>query len=115
MPYDPVLSINSSVAVTFLALGNGAPDISSSIAAISSGSYELALGALMGEHPLARACSTSLCSHLHLPSANSQPSWVIILLNGGVNARNPIYTTVGFWRLRHKGLRERSGRGLDLH
>ncbi len=37
------------VAVTFLALGNGAPDISSSIAAISSGNYELALGALLGE------------------------------------------------------------------
>lgn len=35
-------------AVSFLALGNGAPDISASIAAISSGNYELALGALLG-------------------------------------------------------------------
>ena len=34
--------------MSFLALGNGAPDISSSIAAISSGNYELALGALLG-------------------------------------------------------------------
>ena len=34
--------------VSFLALGNGAPDISASIAAISSGNYELALGALLG-------------------------------------------------------------------
>ena len=40
-------------AVTFLALGNGAPDISSSIAAISSGNYELALGALLGTSPTA--------------------------------------------------------------
>ena len=35
-------------AVTFLALGNGAPDISSSIAAITSGNFEMALGALLG-------------------------------------------------------------------
>ena len=34
--------------MSFLALGNGAPDISASIAAISSGNYELALGALLG-------------------------------------------------------------------
>ena len=42
------LKDDSMHAVTFLALGNGAPDISSSIAAISSGNYELALGALLG-------------------------------------------------------------------
>ena len=36
------------VAVTFLALGNGAPDISSSIAAVRAGQYKLALGSLLG-------------------------------------------------------------------
>lgn len=35
-------------AVTFLALGNGAPDISSSIAAVRAGQYKLALGSLLG-------------------------------------------------------------------
>ena len=39
-------------AVTFLALGNGAPDISSSIAAIRAGNFEMALGALLGEQLL---------------------------------------------------------------
>ena len=34
--------------VTLLALGNGAPDLSSSIAAVRSGNYSLALGALTG-------------------------------------------------------------------
>ncbi|KAL3137711.1 hypothetical protein ABBQ38_004978 [Trebouxia sp. C0009 RCD-2024] len=34
--------------VTFLALGNGAPDISSSIAAVRAGQYKLALGSLLG-------------------------------------------------------------------
>lgn len=34
--------------VTLLALGNGAPDLSSSIAAVRSGNYPLALGALTG-------------------------------------------------------------------
>ena len=47
------LKDDSMHAVTFLALGNGAPDISSSIAAISSGNYELALGALLGTSPTA--------------------------------------------------------------
>ena len=47
------LKDGSMYAVTFLALGNGAPDISSSIAAISSGNYELALGALLGMSPTA--------------------------------------------------------------
>lgn len=36
------------VAVTFLALGNGAPDVSSTILAIKSGDYNLSLGALTG-------------------------------------------------------------------
>lgn len=36
------------LAVTFLALGNGAPDISSSIAAVRAGQYKLALGSLLG-------------------------------------------------------------------
>ena len=35
-------------AVTFLALGNGAPDISASIAAIGAGNYDLAMGSLLG-------------------------------------------------------------------
>lgn len=34
--------------VTFLALGNGAPDLSSSIAAIRSGNFNLAMGSLIG-------------------------------------------------------------------
>lgn len=34
--------------VTFLALGNGAPDISSSIAAVRAGQYKMALGSLLG-------------------------------------------------------------------
>lgn len=34
--------------VTLLALGNGAPDLSSAIAAVRSGNYPLALGALTG-------------------------------------------------------------------
>ncbi|KAK9818988.1 hypothetical protein WJX81_007256 [Elliptochloris bilobata] len=34
--------------VTLLALGNGAPDLSSSIAAVSAGHYELAINALLG-------------------------------------------------------------------
>ena len=34
--------------VTFLALGNGAPDLSSNIAAVRSGHYSLALGSLTG-------------------------------------------------------------------
>ncbi|DBA91713.1 TPA: hypothetical protein ACH3X1_003309 [Trebouxia sp. C0004] len=33
--------------VTFLALGNGAPDISSSIAAVRAGQYKMALGSLL--------------------------------------------------------------------
>ena len=37
-------------AVTLLALGNGAPDLSSSIAAVSAGHYELAINALLGAH-----------------------------------------------------------------
>ena len=36
-------------AVTFLALGNGAPDISSSIAAVRAGQYKMALGSLLGK------------------------------------------------------------------
>ena len=36
-------------AVTLLALGNGAPDLSASIAAVRSGSYHLAVGSLLGE------------------------------------------------------------------
>ncbi|DBA93227.1 TPA: hypothetical protein ACH3X2_003522 [Trebouxia sp. C0005] len=36
------------VPVTFLALGNGAPDISSSIAAVRAGQYKMALGSLLG-------------------------------------------------------------------
>jgi len=39
-------------AVTFLALGNGAPDISSSIAAVRAGQYKMALGSLLGKTPL---------------------------------------------------------------
>ena len=38
------------LAVTFLALGNGAPDISASIAAVRAGQYKMALGSLLGEH-----------------------------------------------------------------
>ncbi len=37
------------LTVTLLALGNGAPDLSSSIAAVRAGNYRLALGALIGE------------------------------------------------------------------
>lgn len=37
--------------MTLLALGNGAPDLSACIAAVSSGRYKLALGALLGELP----------------------------------------------------------------
>lgn len=36
------------IAVTFLALGNGAPDLSSAVAAVRSGNYQLALGAQIG-------------------------------------------------------------------
>lgn len=44
------LTVRSSVnAVTLLALGNGAPDLSACIAAVSSGRYRLALGALLGD------------------------------------------------------------------
>lgn len=37
--------------VTFLALGNGAPDISSSVAAITAGNYLLAISSLLGGTP----------------------------------------------------------------
>ncbi len=37
--------------VTFLALGNGAPDISSSVAAITAGHYLLAISSLLGKTP----------------------------------------------------------------
>lgn len=36
------------LAVTFVALGNGAPDLSANIAAISSGEITLSAGALTG-------------------------------------------------------------------
>ena len=39
----------TDAAVTFLALGNGAPDISSSIAAVRAGQYKMALGSLLGK------------------------------------------------------------------
>ncbi len=36
-------------AVTLMAWGNGAPDIFSSMAAVKSGEYQLALGGQLGE------------------------------------------------------------------
>lgn len=49
--------------MTFLALGNGAPDISSSIAAIRAGNFEMALGALLGEqvHLVLHAAGDPAC------------------------------------------------------
>ena len=51
-------------AVTFLALGNGAPDISSSIAAVRAGQYKMALGSLLGKLPmmLTEQCPATCCS-----------------------------------------------------
>ena len=43
--------IYTTYAVTLLALGNGAPDLVSSIAAVKAGKYHLALGGLLGKHP----------------------------------------------------------------
>ena len=48
IPASPQLIGNGLCAVTFLALGNGAPDLSASIAAVRAGSYHLALGSLLG-------------------------------------------------------------------
>ena len=50
--HSPALQAHGTcmLAVTFLALGNGAPDISASIAAVRAGQYKMALGSLLGEH-----------------------------------------------------------------
>lgn len=49
-PFQMVCPDNDmDAAVTFLALGNGAPDISSSIAAVRAGQYKMALGSLLGK------------------------------------------------------------------
>ena len=69
--------------VTFLALGNGAPDISSSIAAIASSNFEMALGALLGAHEQAYSLFTLPASgppygpqHGHGQAQNSMPQYV---------------------------------------
>jgi hypothetical protein len=52
-------------AVTFLALGNGAPDISSSVAAITAGHYELAVSSLLGNCTSHRL-KTAACARTRL-------------------------------------------------
>eukprot|EP00873_Tetraselmis_striata_P037792 jgi/Tetstr1/458056/TSEL_044563.t1 len=47
--------------VTFLALGNGAPDLSSTILAITSGDYNLSLGALTGGGMFVSTCVAGAC------------------------------------------------------
>lgn len=49
------------VTVTFLALGNGAPDLSSTILAITSGDYNLSLGALTGGGMFVSTCVAGAC------------------------------------------------------
>mmetsp|Transcript_18778 Transcript_18778/g.52303 ORF Transcript_18778/g.52303 Transcript_18778/m.52303 type:complete len:797 (+) Transcript_18778:155-2545(+) len=47
--------------VTFLALGNGAPDLSSTIVAIQGGDYNLSLGALTGAGMFVGTCVAGAC------------------------------------------------------
>jgi sodium/potassium/calcium exchanger 6 len=105
-------------AVTFLALGNGAPDISSSIAAISSGNYEMALGALLGgslatthpQTPSIFACWLGMLPvHSCLPDpcrlvdvsitggglfVGATVAGIIMLVNGGAKARGALLRDV---------------------
>ncbi|KAL0033740.1 hypothetical protein WJX77_003247 [Trebouxia sp. C0004] len=52
--------------VTFLALGNGAPDISSSIAAVRAGQYKMALGSLLGGLDDGLLFTAALCAVCYL-------------------------------------------------
>ena len=58
-------------AVTLLALGNGAPDLSASIAAVRSGSYHLAVGSLLGMIAAFATTSDSTLSHRRVARYNS--------------------------------------------
>ena len=66
--------------MTFLALGNGAPDISSSIAAIASSNFEMALGALLGAPnwplcvPPRPENQRGVCTHIALRSMHHLPT-----------------------------------------
>jgi hypothetical protein len=54
-------------AVTFVALGNGAPDLSANIAAISAGEVTLSAGALTGAAMFVQVRST----HKHWPTGTN--------------------------------------------
>jgi Ca2+/Na+ antiporter len=68
----------SRPAVTFVALGNGAPDLSANIAAISAGEVTLSAGALTGaamfvqvrQYDIVRTCSF-VTAHAHMIFSNS--------------------------------------------
>ena len=56
------------IAVTLLALGNGAPDLVSSIAFVRAGQYRVAISGLLGKYfsPALSACQARACGTLDL-------------------------------------------------